>query len=133
MMNICNMLKHSGEILKKIIESGEVPISRIAKHLNVDRSTIYRSFDKPEIPIEFLLSVGKAINKDMSEFFPEVIQAQQEPPSNYGAPRSYTELVDESKYWKDKYIDVLEKYNKLLNERLEEQSNRRPYGGNKTA
>jgi len=112
------MLRHDGEILKKLIGKGEVPISRIAKQLGVDRSTIYRMFEKTDIPIEFLLKIGKVINKDMSTFFPEVIQAIQEPPVNYTSPKSYSELLDESRYWKDKYIDILEKYNNLLNEQL---------------
>lgn len=119
MLKLCNMLKHSGEILKKLIDEGDVPISRIAKQLNVDRSTIYRSYEKATLSIEFLLKIGKAINKDMSVYFPEVIQAIQEPPVNYNAPKSYSELLNESKYWQDKYIDILEKYNKLLNEQLE--------------
>jgi len=112
------MLRHDGEILKKLIGKGEVPISRIAKQLGVDRSTIYRMFEKTDIPIEFLLKIGKVINKDMSTFFPEVIQAIQEPPMNYNSPKSYSDLLDESRYWKDKYIDILEKYNSLLKEQL---------------
>ena len=111
-------MKHSGEILKKIVDGSGVPISRIAKQLGVDRSTIYRTFDKTEIPLEFILKIGKIINKDMSVFFPEVLQAVQEAPTNYSSPKSYSELQDEAKYWKDKYIDVLEKYNKLLNDQL---------------
>ena len=118
MLNVCNMLRHDGEILKKLIGKGEVPISRIAKQLGVDRSTIYRMFEKTDIPIEFLLKIGKVINKDMSTFFPEVIQAIQEPPMNYNSPKSYSDLLDESRYWKDKYIDILEKYNSLLKEQL---------------
>lgn len=118
MLNFCDMLRHDGEILKKLVGKGGVPISRIAKQLSVDRSTIYRMFDRTDIPIDFLLKIGKVINKDMSTFFPEVIQAIQEPPVNYSSPKSYSELLDESSYWKDKYIDILEKYNSLLNEQL---------------
>lgn len=118
MLNFCNMSRHDGEILKGLIGKGGVPISRIAKQLGVDRSTIYRMFDKTDISIDFLLKIGKVINKDMSIFFPEVIQAIQEPPVNYNSPKSYSELLDERRYWKDKYIDILEKYNSLLNEQL---------------
>lgn len=118
MLNFCNMLRHDGEILKKLIGKGDIPISRIAKQMGVDRSTIYRMFDKTDIPIDFLLKIGRVINKDMSPFFPEVIQAIQEPPVNYSSPKSYSELLDERRYWKDKYINILEKYNSLLNDQL---------------
>ncbi|WP_165870299.1 helix-turn-helix domain-containing protein [Albibacterium bauzanense] len=112
------MLRHDGEILKKLIGKGDIPISRIAKQMGVNRSTIYRMFDKADIPIDFLLKIGKVINKDMSPFFPEVIQAIQEPPVNYSSPKSYSELLDERRYWKDKYINILEKCNSLLNNQL---------------
>jgi len=112
------MLRHDGEILKKLIGNGGVPISRIAKQLGVDRSTIYRMFERTDIPVEVLLKIGKVLNKDMSTFFPEVVQAIQEPPGSYSSPKSYSELLEECRYWKDKYITILEKYNSLLNEQL---------------
>ncbi len=116
MLNSYNVLRHDGNVLRKLIGDVGVPISRIAKELGVDRSTIYRMFDKADISIEFLLKIGKVINKDMSIFFPEIIQTIQESTIDYSSLKSYSELLDESNYWKDKYIDVLEKYNNLLNE-----------------
>ncbi|HUH18092.1 transcriptional regulator [Albibacterium sp.] len=116
MLNSYNVLRHDGNVLRKLIGDVGVPISRIAKELDVDRSTIYRMFDKADISIEFLLKIGKVINKDMSIFFPEIIQTIQESTIDYSSLKSYSELLDESNYWKDKYIDVLEKYNSLLNE-----------------
>lgn len=116
MLNSYNVLRHDGNVLRKLIGDVGVPISRIAKELDVDRSTIYRMFDKADISIEFLLKIGKVINKDMSIFFPEIIQTIQESTIDYSSLKSYSELLDESNYWKDKYIDVLEKYNNLLNE-----------------
>jgi|SRR5690606_30499506 len=116
MLNSYDVLRHDGNVLRKLIGDVGVPISRIAKELGVDRSTIYRMFDKADISIEFLLKIGKVINKDMSIFFPEIIQTIQESTIDYSSLKSYSELLDESNYWKDKYINVLEKYNSLLNE-----------------
>lgn len=116
MLNSYNVLRHDGNVLRKLIGDVGLPISRIAKELDVDRSTIYRMFDKADISIEFLLKIGKVINKDMSVFFPEIIQTIQESTIDYSSLKSYSELLDESNYWKDKYIDILEKYNSLLNE-----------------
>lgn len=118
MYNICNMLKHKGEIIEKIINSSDVPVTEIAKRLGMSRATVYRLYDKPEVSLDTIIQLGKALNTDMSKYFPEVLQAVQEPPVGYSAPKNYAELMDEVKFWKDKYIDVLEKYNSLLNEQL---------------
>lgn len=118
MYNICNMLKHKGETLRSLVDKSSLNLSQIAKKIKFSRSTIYRDFEKPDLSLDRLVQYGKVLEIDMSKYFPEILGITSEPPAGYNSPKSYNELLDEAKYWKDKYIDILEKYNSLLNEQL---------------
>lgn len=70
--------------------------------------------DDPELSIDHITQYGHALDYDFSKDFPEILYVLREPPAEYGATKSYDELKDAAEYWKDKYIDILERYNALL-------------------
>lgn len=115
---LCNMLKHRGEILSKVIREKNVKISPLAKKMGLDRGTIYRHMDDPELSLDYITQYGKALDYDFSKDFPEIMYVLREPPAEYGATKSYDEWRDAAEYWKDKYIDLLEKYTALLSQQL---------------
>ncbi len=111
----CNMLKHRGEILKKVIDDLNVKISHVARKMNLDRGTVYRHMQDPNLPFDYIVRYGEALGFDFSTYFPELLGVLRESPSSHQAsPKSYDEWKSEAEYWKDKYIDLLEKYNALL-------------------
>lgn len=112
--HFCNMLKHRGEILKKVITEQGVKISQIARKLNINRGTVYRHMDDPDLSIEHIMKYGEALGVDFSDYFPEMIYIVKDTPKRYGETKSYDELKRDAEYWKDKYIDLLEKYNALM-------------------
>jgi len=117
-VQFCNMLKHRGEILEKVIREKNVKIVQLARKMGVDRGTIYRHMEDPELSLDYIISYGKALNHDFSREFPELLNVVREPPHEYGAAKSYEEWRDAAEYWKDKYIEILEKYNVLLAQHL---------------
>jgi len=113
-LQFCNMLKHRGEILKQVIKDLNAKVSHVADKMKIDRGTVYRHMEDPELSFDHIIKYGEALNFDFSKHFPEMIYVLKEPPSEYGSAKSYDELKDAAEYWKDKYIDILEKYNALL-------------------
>ncbi|HWK58144.1 MAG TPA: hypothetical protein VNQ80_12430 [Parapedobacter sp.] len=108
------MLKHRGEILSRVIREKNAKIAPLAKKMGIDRGTVYRHMDDPELSLDYITQYGKALDYDFSKDFPEMLYVLREPPAEYGSAKSYDELKDAADYWKDKYIDILEKYNALL-------------------
>lgn len=117
------MSKHRGEILKEVFERQGVTISKVAKKVGVDRATVYRHFLDEDLSIDYIVKYGQAIDFDFSKYFPELLQVVQEPGNQYEtrAPKTYGELERDVEYWKDKYIDLLEQYNKLIRDKLFEK------------
>lgn len=120
MLQLCNMSKKRGEILKQVFEEEGVNVSKIAKKIGVDRATVYRHFLDDNLSIDYIIKYGQALDYDFSKYFPELLQVVQDPNNPYEkkAPKTYAELERDVEYWKDKYIDLLEQYNKLISNKL---------------
>lgn len=95
-------------------------ISRIAKNLGVSRSTIYNWYDKPDISWDHIFQIGKIINHDFMEDFPELAKPSsmvREPIISFKAPLTLEECNAQLSEYKEKYMRVLEK-NQELNEKI---------------
>lgn len=69
---------------------------------------MYLMFDNAQLAIETVVSIGKIIHHDFSDEIKEMksFKDLSDPPGTYG--------VDTKEYWKNKYLELLEDYNKLL-------------------
>lgn len=65
-------MSHKGEIIEKIVRNVKIPMQRVADLSNLSRKQIYNLFTMPEIAPETILKLGKAINHDFSQEFPEI-------------------------------------------------------------
>ncbi len=124
MLQICNMIKSRGEILKKVFESEGINVSKTAKKMNIDRATIYRHFSDSDLSLDYIIKYGRAIDFDFSKYFPELLQIVQEPETQKKSPKTYADLEHEVEYWKDKYIQLLEQYNQIISSKLFELTNK---------
>ena len=103
-------MEHRGEILEKAVRDKEYSITKLAARIKRSRQHIYNLFARPDINLDEMLKIGKAINHD---FKPELqIFKVTEPP-----PR-YRNAEDEVRHWKAKYLKVVEE-----NQKLKEQLN----------
>jgi plasmid maintenance system antidote protein VapI len=101
-------MQHRGEIIEKAVRESGFPIAELARRMKKSRRTIYNLFENPHVSIDEVLQIGKIIHCDFSDMFTEVsknISIVEEPKAEYGETVAY---------WKDKYIELLEKYNTLL-------------------
>ncbi len=104
------MLSHHGEILEKVIRRTGPSLTDLAKLMNVNRRSIYNWFMQPRLKPEIILRIGRAISHDFSIEFPGLFVSEDfkvEPPSELASENNIT-------VWKEKYIELLERYTFLL-------------------
>jgi len=116
------MNKHHGQLIEKIIRLNGYNISELARLLSVDRRTIYIWFKKKRLKKDVILQFAEHINHDFSVDFPEIfLQANQSQSLNT------SDCADEGSEYNNtlpdkdihqKYIELLEKYNNLLQKML---------------
>ena len=105
---------HRGEIVEKIVRRSGHSITKLATMLGISRSTLYNSFDDPNLNYQFIIRIGDIIGYNFIIEFPEmkeelkltderIISFQQ------GENRAAALWRIESKH-----AHILEKYEKLL-------------------
>lgn len=108
-------MKHRGEIIEKVVRESGISITQVAKQMKKSRRHIYNIFDNPNVPVDIILSLGKIIHHDFSKEFKDLIVAKP-----YKIENSIDIALDKNtdygnaEYWKNKYLELLEKYNLLL-------------------
>jgi hypothetical protein len=119
------MLIHRGKLLREAVDKyckkHGSSITRIARKAGYDQSTIYRHFDKDDLSYPVLLKYGKAMEHDFSEEFPEMAEffSFEKPVVKSEEVRmSNEECMEQLNYYQKKYIDLLEKHNQMLTNRL---------------
>jgi len=109
---------HHGEIVEKVIRRKGYSISEIARFTKVNRRSVYYWFNQKYLKAEIIHKIGHCIKHDFSVEFPDLFthnEFENVKSFNYNANgvEHQAEIADES-YWKDKYIEILEKYNDIL-------------------
>jgi transcriptional regulator with XRE-family HTH domain len=97
---------HMGELLERAIRKKGVNITELARALNITRRTMYNLFKREVIDKGTMERISSVINYDegSKDTKPQIIKVQ---------PAESLITKDEA-YWQDKYIDLLERYSKLL-------------------
>jgi len=112
------MEKHHGQIVERMIRRNGYSISELARLTKVNRRSVYNWFNQRQLKPEIIFRIGCVLNHDFSAEFPGLFSKEE-------FNRHHTETIDDvllrtsaeagsSIYWKDKYIELLEKYNQLL-------------------
>jgi lambda repressor-like predicted transcriptional regulator len=109
---------HRGQIIEMVIRREGYSISELARLAKVNRRSIYYWFNQQYLKTEIIYQIGIYIKHDFSIEFPHIFKPEDFKQLNtFGSisivKNSSQERLD-SEYWKDKYLDILEKYNQLL-------------------
>mmetsp|Transcript_19544 Transcript_19544/g.22649 ORF Transcript_19544/g.22649 Transcript_19544/m.22649 type:complete len:117 (-) Transcript_19544:713-1063(-) len=109
-------MQHKGEIIEKAVRESGHSITKLAQKMGKSRRWVYQIFDSAAVPIDYIIDIGKIIHYDFSEDIKGI--------KMYGADRPITSVEearftgkassDEAEHWKEKYMNLLEKYNDLL-------------------
>ena len=107
------MAQHKGKILEKAVRESGIPLTKLTKRINKSRRWIYNAFENPNLSIEYIIQIGEIIHYDFSEVLIEL--------KKFKSSTLKDHLVVEQEhpqYWKDKYLQLLEKYNNILERKL---------------
>jgi len=102
---------HMGQLLEKVVRKKELNITELARAVGVQRRTMYNWFATPELSEAILQKISRVIVYDFSR--PDATPSIVTP--NIVDVATNLVTLDNEEYWKDKYIDLLERYSKILN------------------
>ena len=105
-------MQHRGEIVERAVRQSGYSLTKLTIRLGKSRRWIYHEFENPMLPIETIFEIGRIIHYDFSD---ELVELKK-----YGNAISIEKdtkenlIGDSAEFWKNKYLNLLEKYNALL-------------------
>lgn len=111
-----NPMQHKGEVIENAVRESGYSITRLADKLGKSRRWVYQIFEKPNVSMEYILLIGRAIHHDFSNDIKGLKEYRQSTQADTWHDPSGEFFTDGEKaeYWKNKYLILLEEYNKLL-------------------
>ena len=101
-------MQHKGEIVEKAVRESGIPIIKVAKTLGKSRRWMYHTFESNNISIDVILEIGKIIHHDFSKDIKGLIKYK------LASDQSDEDIENKTEFWRNKYVELLEKYNELL-------------------
>jgi len=113
--------KHRGEIVEKAIRLSGMSLTDVAKEIGYSRTHMYVLLDNPDMPVDIIVDIGKAIKHDFRKDLPELFitdpsQMVQEPSPEYSS--SLSTCLKEKKELERKYYALLEENSNIKTELL---------------
>lgn len=107
---------HKGEIIEKAVRGSGISITELGKRIGKSRRHIYNIFNSTSVNWEMILKIGKAIHYDFTKDFKDLEKLHKyKVKENVSiAMEDTADYINDSDYWKNKYLEILEDYNKLL-------------------
>lgn len=111
----------NGEIVELVIRRNHISISELSRKLNVSRRSIYNWFTQESLSREIIYKIGEVLNHDFSAEFPDMFDRA----TLLNTPRNGSTSIDAANefesvtYWRNKYINLLEKHNDFLINNIE--------------
>lgn len=102
------MKYHHGQIIEKVIRRQGHSITDIARLTGVNRRSVYNWFSQPVLKPHVIMNIGEAIRYDFSRDIHDLNKIDY-----------FQNEQENQEEWKSKYIELLEKYNRLLLQAVE--------------
>lgn len=110
----------NGEIVELVIRRNHISISELSRKLNVSRRSIYNWFTQESLSREIIYKIGEVLNHDFSAEFPDMFDKATLINTRNGSHSIDAANEFESvTYWRNKYINLLEKHNDFLINNIE--------------
>lgn len=109
-------MQHKGEIVKNAIQNSGHSITKLSSKLGKSRRWMYHVFENSNVPLDVILEIGEIIHYDFTNEIKELKKYRQSQ-INLASLKSQESTYHPNlnvDYWKDKYLNLLEKYNALL-------------------
>ena len=112
-----------GQILAAAVQASGLGKEEAAKKAGYTRSAYYKHIENPNLEDHILIAYGRAIKYDFTSELPEMPKyILEEPEEVYGKPKTLEDALRVIDSWKNKYLDLLEKYNIMIEEKMEKKS-----------
>ena len=109
-------------MLAAAVEATGLNKEDVAKKAGYSRSAYYKHIENPDLDFYILMAYGKAIKHDFTDEFPEMPKYMlEEPDEIYGRPKTLDEAVKLLEQWKNKYLELLEKYKHLIEAKMDKK------------
>ncbi|MCX2452205.1 hypothetical protein OQX61_13105 [Pedobacter sp. PLR] len=112
------ILINNDGLIERVVRN-KISISELSRILDVSRTSIYNWFQQKQIGIDVVCKIGKVIDHDFGNEFPEAFAKEGD---RIMADLTKERMEDEHyysdsvQYWMKKYIILLEKHNDLLHD-----------------
>lgn len=104
---------HRGQLLEDAVKASGLKKEKVAIKAGYQRTSYYKHIKEPDLAYHILTAYGRAIRYDFTEVLPEMPKYMiQEPEDTYElTPEESRKQID---YWRNKYIDLMERYTQLV-------------------
>jgi transposase-like protein len=104
---------YDGAILEKEIGESKISYSEVARKLGSNRKTLYNWFEKEKLTLEVAKRISDIIHVDLLSKFPN--NFKKEITMRAAAAERLKDAKErDAIYWKEKYFDLLERHNAVL-------------------
>ncbi len=118
-MTIRKTRLNRGQILATAVEASGLNKADVARKAGYSRSSYYKHIADPQLSFAILMAYGKALHRDFTVEFPEMphytLVAE---PGRPAKEVTLEEAVFERDQWRDKYYDLLDRYARIIEEKL---------------
>jgi hypothetical protein len=105
---------NNGEIVEHVIRRNNISISELSRRLRVSRRSIYNWFTQKNLSFDIILQIGEVLDYDFSSDFPDKLNGRKPNPTQvYQGDFQTNDFQNSANYWRNKYINLLEKYNEV--------------------
>ena len=111
-MEIAHMAVHRGQILDNTIREKGITFAAAAKRCKISRRTLYNYLENPELPWQKIIEFEENLQLDLGKYFTQLRKYK----TAYSDPLNVHE-PQEAVYWRNKYIELLERYTSHLEAR----------------
>ena len=102
---LAHMAVHRGEILDNAIREKGITFAAAAKRCNISRRILYNYLENPELPWQKIIEFEENLQLDLGKYFTQL--------RKYKSVNSEPLILKEPQeavYWRNKYIELLERY-----------------------
>ncbi len=113
-------MEHRGEIVKEKLKEFGLKIKFVADLVNHNEIYFYKLLDKSDLSWAKIKQIGRAINYDFSNDFPDMPsfdESVQPEDAKLFEGENDKLLNREAQKWKKKYLDLMEDFTELLREK----------------
>lgn len=113
-----NKADHRGAIVEQVLRKNNVNLTKLARQLNIHRSTLYNYFSYPKLDWDMIMDISKIISYDFAKEFPELrsqfskdaASRAEEPIPDYARKDLFDKCLHERDLFMRMYMEVNEKY-----------------------